>query len=340
MFGLIKFLFKLILIVFLLLVILFGYLFYTTRGEYSVAQTVEQNSSIPHIKIGNTIFHAQTFGDPNNQVVVVVHGGPGNDYRYLLPLKALSKEYFVVFYDQRGTGLSPRVDPSQHSLETSITDLGDIIDHYSPNRKVNIIGHSWGGMLASGYLAKHPEKINKIVLAEPGMLTNEAARRYQELFKFEPSEKMAKEIILAAFESLHLKNANIQDQADYVFGRMASLNLPSNPMRKYFCNEDLNRGYIPYWRYSGIASIEIMAKAMEQGDQIQINLVSGVEKFADKVLFIAGACDQIIGEKFQKEMHLKYFKNAQMIVIQDAGHTMFGEKPKESIKIIENYFKE
>jgi len=34
--------------------------------------------------------------------------------------------------------------------------------------------------------------------------------------------------------------------------------------------------------------------------------------------------------------HMKYFPNADMIVVKDAGHTMFGEKPEECIEIIEN----
>ena len=161
--------------------LILGYLF--TSGNYEVAKTVEHDPSIPHIKIGTTTFHAESFGSDTNETVVVVHGGPGQDYRYLLSLKALSDEYHVVFYDQRGTGLSPRVPADQHSLETSLEDLHDIILYFGKGDRVNIIGHSWGGMLASAYLGRHPEMIHKAVLAEPGMLTAEKAREFQEIFK-------------------------------------------------------------------------------------------------------------------------------------------------------------
>lgn len=56
-------------------------------------------------------------------------------------------------------------------------------------------------------------------------------------------------------------------------------------------------------------------------------------------MFIVGECSKIIGEAFQKG-HMKFFPNAEMIVIKDAGHTMFGEKPEECIKILEQYFEE
>ncbi len=84
-------------------------LFVATRGSYAVPATVATDPSIPHIKIDDITFHAETFGEPTNPVVVVIHGGPGGDYGYLLNLHQLADEYFVVFYDQRGAGLSPRV---------------------------------------------------------------------------------------------------------------------------------------------------------------------------------------------------------------------------------------
>jgi len=45
-------------------------------------------------------------------------------------LKELSDEYYVVFYDQRGSGLSPRVDPAELTLDSSIEDLDRIVEHY------------------------------------------------------------------------------------------------------------------------------------------------------------------------------------------------------------------
>jgi hypothetical protein len=55
---------------------------------------------------------------------------PGADYRSLLDLKALADDYFVVFYDQRGTGLSPRVeDPGELTYELYLDDLAAFVAH-------------------------------------------------------------------------------------------------------------------------------------------------------------------------------------------------------------------
>lgn len=79
----------------------FFLIFILTTGDYPVPKTISDDSGIPHVTINGVVFHAQTFGDPKNPVVLVVHGGPGWDYRSLLPLKALADEFYVVFYDQR-----------------------------------------------------------------------------------------------------------------------------------------------------------------------------------------------------------------------------------------------
>src|SRR5262245_39567974 len=78
-------------------------------GDYSdlVPKTVDEDPSLPSLEISGTRLHLETFGTPGNPVVIVLHGGPGADYRSLLPLSALADDgFFVVFWDQRGTGLS------------------------------------------------------------------------------------------------------------------------------------------------------------------------------------------------------------------------------------------
>jgi proline iminopeptidase len=68
------------------LAIVFGLFYLLTSGDYHVAETVAQDTSIPHIEIDGVTYHAETFGDPENPVVVTVHGGPGGDYRSILSL--------------------------------------------------------------------------------------------------------------------------------------------------------------------------------------------------------------------------------------------------------------
>jgi proline iminopeptidase len=201
---LLKMLGKILLTLALGSVALFILFYVLTIGDYPVAKTVAQDPSIPHITLNGVTFHAETFGDPANPVVIVLHGGPGTDYRSLLNLQALSDQYFVVFYDQRGTGLSPRVDPAEVTLESSLADLDAIVDYYGDGRKVNLVGHSWGAMLTSAYLGKYPEKVDHAVLAEPGFLTSEFAQRQIEATAIHYSPGIIYHFVKTKFGSLHV----------------------------------------------------------------------------------------------------------------------------------------
>ena len=120
-------------------------LFYVvTWGDYPVPATVADDPSLPHITIDGVTYHAETFGDPANPVVITIHGGPGGDYRSILSLKALSDDYFVVFFDQRGAGLSPRVNSDEITLASAVADLDSIVEHYGGGEPVNLVAHSWG----------------------------------------------------------------------------------------------------------------------------------------------------------------------------------------------------
>jgi proline iminopeptidase len=326
-----------------LLLALFVIFYFATMGDYEMPKTVEHDSTIPHIKIDNAIVHLEAFGSDSNEVVIVLHGGPGNDYRYLLDLKELANDYFVVFYDQRGTGLSPRVDPSELTIEIMINDLDFIIDTYSQGQPVNIIGHSWGGMLASGYIAQFPEKVNKVVLAEPGMLTSEKASEFIAMFQSQFSFSFILHVGKCWFQSLHVDGPDDQAKQDYFFKALVFNASPSlmkgHPMSKYFCNQDIETVSMDYWRYSYLASKTIFISSVDKDGKMNIDLVSGVENFPNKVLFMISECNQLIGEEYQKG-HMKYFNNPEMVIIKNAGHTMIGEQPKQCLDAIRKYFNE
>ena len=78
---------------------------------------------------------------------------------------------------------------------------------------------------------------------------------------------------------------------------------------------------------------------MDEDGNLQLDLISGVENFKNKVLFIASECNTLIGEKQQKR-HAEYYPNAELVVIKNSGHTMFGEQPEECIRLIRQYLNE
>ncbi len=334
--------FKTIFYTFVIVVGIFAVLYLWTTGNWKVAETVAQDSTISHITIENAVFHSETFGDDSMRTIVVIHGGPGQDYRYLLPLKELADEYRVVFYDQRGTGLSPRVDASELTLQSSINDLHRVINYYCPDEKVNILGHSWGAMLGSGYLAKHPEKVNRIILAEPGFLTTEMSEVFMKRTNGFKLDMTLSNILLIGkifMRGLHVRGPDDQAIKDFIYSSLVSSDIPDHPMSGYFCGHEFDSTQIKFWRLSMVASQSIQQSQVDEQGKLHIDLVGGVEKYQDMVLFITGDCNQFIGPDYQ-EMQLKYFPKHKLEIIHNAGHNMFLDQPEQFFSIVRNFFKE
>lgn len=99
--------------------------------------------------------------------VIVLHGGPGNDFNYLVDaLRPYLNRYHFVLFDQRGSLLSP-VAPDQVATITVaklVDDLESLREALGESRVV-LFGHSWGTFLAAAYYRAHPERVAGIVLA-------------------------------------------------------------------------------------------------------------------------------------------------------------------------------
>jgi proline iminopeptidase len=322
----------------IVLAVIFGAGYLLTFGDYQVPQTVAQDSSLPHITIDGATYHAETFGDPANPVVIAIHGGPGGDYRSILSLQALADEYYVVFYDQRGTGLSPRVDSENLTLEGSIADLNSIVDAYSNGGKVNLVGHSWGAMLASAYLGKYPDKVDHAVLAEPGFLTSEFAAKWAEQVQLKFSPGVLYHLLKTKFEALHVKGPDDQAADDYFSHQINLYQGSDHPQIGYYCSGDFPIEETS-WRNGALAAGTIQQGAMDADGNFDVNLVAGIENFNHKVLFMSGECQQVIGPDWQREQ-MKLFPNAELVVISDSGHEMFFENPEASIAAVRDYLGE
>ncbi len=100
--------------------------------------------------------------------VIVVHGGPLLDHGYLEPwLRPLAADHRLVFYDQRLSGRSSaEAPPESITLERFVDDL-EAVRAAGDYPRVDVIAHSWGGLIATLYAARYPERVRRLVLVGP-----------------------------------------------------------------------------------------------------------------------------------------------------------------------------
>jgi proline iminopeptidase len=277
-----------------------------------VPKTVDLDPSLPSISINGTQLHAEAFGNPNDAMVLMLHGGPGGDYRSLLNAKQLvNNGYYVVFYDQRGSGLSKRHSKSSYSIQIMIDDVKEVIAHYrtSPNQKVFLFGHSWGAILAAAYVNSYPNSVDGVVFAEPGGFTWNNLKEYGErsrkikLFAENTNNVLYIDQFLTGKENDHAI-------LDY------KLNISSSFIFEKDNVEGIN-GLTPFWRNGAVVLNSLAAIAEKDGYDFTPNL----HKYNTKVLFLYGSKNKAYGFDFAKK-EAQNFPNYDIVKIENTGHEM------------------
>lgn len=283
-----------------------------------VPPTVEHDPSLPFTEIDGYRFHTRTFGDATAPVVIVVHGGPGGDLRYLLPMQALARHFFVVFYDQRGTGLSPRVGKEQLTLEQSLQDLQAIIGYFGKGRPVRLLGHSWGAMLVLACLGREPDAVSHAVAVEPGMLTPATAREFVERLKASQTVRDALPMLAYVLQSLLVRQRDGRERFDYVMTRMMNRNKPGGP---YQCE---GQAMPPdAFARAGFDAFKAMLKPVfDRPERFQVDLTAGLERYRGRLLMLSSACS-FIGFRYQQQFHLPLLPpQTEHIEARGMGHNL------------------
>ena len=127
------------------------------------------------------------YGRENASKLLVLHGGPGADHRYLLPqMLHLGERYDLLFYDQRGGGRSKSDARVPVTWETHVEDLAAVVREFSLEPLL-VVGYSWGAMLALLYTIEqrrspHLVPAARLALMSPAPLTREYRRQFEAEF--------------------------------------------------------------------------------------------------------------------------------------------------------------
>ena len=100
--------------------------------------------------------------------LVVVHGGPDFNHRYLRPeLDRLAERCRVVYYDQRGRGRSFAVGAAiEVTMQSEVDDLDGVRRRLGLDT-VALLGHSWGALVAMEYALAFPAQVSQLIVMNP-----------------------------------------------------------------------------------------------------------------------------------------------------------------------------
>ena len=294
---------------------------------FLVPLTVTEDGTIPSILINGVSLHAEAYGDSSDPMLVVLHGGPGADYRSQLNYKAIADEgMYVIFYDQRGSGLSERLGPEYYAeVQVFVDELAGVIEHYKSvdTQKVILAGHSWGAMLATAYINQNPEKVDGAILAEPGGFTWEQTEGYI---------GRSRKLVLAS-----------ETTNDFVYQDQILTGADHNTLDYKFAlstSGDVLTGDVeapPYWRYGAVCQSTSINLAIDNPEQL--DFTTNLAAYDHKVLFAYSELNPAYGAEHASLVSAAY-EQVELVEIPGCGHEIPAFGWNNFYPIVLNYLTE
>jgi proline iminopeptidase len=296
-----------------------------------VPPTADQDPALPQVQLtvaGHPrAVHLRTFGDPGAPALLVLHGSLA-DHRALLPFQALSDRYFVVLWDQRGSGLSERITADEYHWDAIVDEIAAVHDLVSPSAPATLLGHSFGAMFAVLYTSFHPERVQQLVLMEPAGLTGAI---FQETF----GELVNIELFAPGLSAMFWQNEVLTPSSHARLDYRALMVLLDGSQTNYFCDASAPP-HLPVWRPGAYVEY-VRGVRMGAGGlgapRFDYDFAAGIHAWPGEALIIAGACSAL-GPAFQRTHHLALFQHAEVVEIESAGHRMFVERFDEVLELI------
>ena len=252
--------------------------------------------------------------------VIAVNGGPGLSHIYMLQndvWERLSHARQIVFYDQRGTGASTLVKPNApQTMDAQVADLDSVRDHLHFS-SIDLVGDSYGGLLAMAYTAAHPEHVHKLILSDS------AAPAWKDIVHLFP------QVFPDKLES-RPKPANPRAPTD-----AESLEGLRHHFEMIFYSEEKRDAYLAGARDLGSSPKTGAAVSKATAN---IDLTSALAKFVCPTLVITGRYDMNVAPLTAWKIY-KAIPGAQFAAFEKSGHLPYYEEPDKYVQVIDGFLK-
>ncbi len=264
-------------------------------------------------------FKTMGSGDP----IIVLHGGPGFDHRQFLPyIWRLAEHHKVILFDQRGTGLSSGpVDSESISIDSFIADIEAVRREFGIE-KMNLLGHSWGGILAMHYGIRHPDKLKTLVLAS----TAASFESFAEMRANYEADRLPGDAALLEEITSSEEYKNGDPDAIQSFWRVY--------FKPYFADQPLVSGM----------DLIFTENTIENGNTVARHIFESIGEFDLHAELEAIRCPTLVIHGDADPMPVKYaelihesIEGSRLVIVEGAGHWLFVDGTEAFTSSVEDF---
>ncbi len=146
---------------------------HAVRAQLSLFRMKPSRSEF--ITVRGLQYHIRHWGNDDAPMLFMLHGWMDVSATFQFLVDALRGDWHVIAPDWRGFGLTDFAG-SGYWHPDYLADLDAILQHYSADRAVNLLGHSLGANVGGIYAGVRPERVGRLILLEGfGMPTTSPA---------------------------------------------------------------------------------------------------------------------------------------------------------------------
>jgi len=261
----------------------------------------------------------ETYGTAGTTTpVIVANGGPGLSHIYMLQNDVwtrLSHHRQIIFYDQRGTGKSKRVKAdAAWGMEAQVADMEAVRAKFG-FQKFNLVGDSYGGLLAMAYAAAHPEHIEKLILSDS------AAPAWKDIVRVLP------DVFPDVLEQIAAREKSSAGSPDAADQRIRDHFL------MLFYSEANRDAYL-----AGVKDLESVPQvsAAVQKATKTLDLTPELPKFKFPTMVITGRYDMNVAPLTAWNIY-KAIPGAKFVVFEKSGHLPSYEEPDKYVQVVDEF---
>ncbi|HWR15818.1 MAG TPA: proline iminopeptidase-family hydrolase [Terriglobales bacterium] len=270
--------------------------------------------------------------------LLILHGGPGMSHDYLLPyLLPLMKTNRLVFIDERGGGKSSKLeDPKQYTVANMVEDAEAVRQTLNLG-KINLLGHSAGGVLAQAYALKYQKNLSHLILGSTFASTRELNQALAKIkSEMDPRDRKRVDELEAAGlfgKGEPWERGRYPDEyARLAWGKGYFPHLYANRPDENYDPVAGNTGtawdvYREMWGSHGEFVVD--------GNLTEVEYLDKLSQIKVPTLIIVGDNDTT-DPRMSEEMHQK-IPGSKLVVLPKSGHMTFVDQPDKFLTAVETF---
>jgi len=275
--------------------------------------------------IGRTFFRRLLpIGVRKGTPLVILHGGPGGTHEIYNEILSLANDREVVIYDQIGCGRSDRMKGRYWTLKTFVQELEDLRSSLGC-KKIDLLGHSWGGMLAAEYYFTYPDNVRAIVFASPCLDARQWTTDAKRLIKQLPAmhqKAIATALRTRKYSGKAFKAANIAYGHKFIIRNVGKGAHMPHALKLMAAGIGID-GYKKMWGPTEYIATGLLKKFDRAKDLPGIRVPA---------LFTCGRYDEATPETIRK--HASSVPGAKFHMFKRSSHLCPLEEPREFVRAI------